>query len=237
MKCNYTYRHYEEIIEVAKREGFQFSSFLERPDNQKRIYMRHDIDISIGNALAIAEIEKNNQVKSSFFIQLNSYFYNIFEDDNLQIIRRITSLGHYLGIHFDMEAILYKTEVKLEEQIRWQYDLLQEFFPLQKVVSFHHPSSKVLNNEIDCGDFVSTYSPEFQQMYVSDSNGRWKGDCPCKLLKDANFKNIQILVHPFWWNEEESWGFKDLYQRFSKSREDKLHRDFKASCKIYREIL
>ncbi|PQP33486.1 hypothetical protein C6A37_12670, partial [Desulfobacteraceae bacterium SEEP-SAG9] len=91
------------------------------------------------------------------------------------------------------------------------------YFPVKKVVSFHHPSPKVLAKEIGKRGFISTYSPEFLQRYVSDSNGSWKGDCPCKLLKDTNLKSIQILTHPFWWNKEEL-DFEKLYQRFSEGR-------------------
>ena len=80
MKCDFTYRHYSEILQMGRGEGYQFSSFLETSDRGKRIYLRHDIDISIENSLKIATIEKENEVIATFFLQMNSPFYNIFED-------------------------------------------------------------------------------------------------------------------------------------------------------------
>jgi hypothetical protein len=237
MNCNFSYRHYEEIIAVAKQAAFQFSAFLEKPDTKKRIYMRHDVDISIRNARHIAEIEKNNRVTSTFFIQLNSPFYNIFADDNLRLIREIAVLGHHIGIHFDMPVIPCQRELKLEEQICRQYVFLRGFIPLQKVVSFHHPSSRVPNNEVDCGDFVNAYSLQFRQKYISDSNGGWKEGCPCHILEEAGLKDVQILTHPFWWHREESGGFMNLYQRFLDSNEEKMRRDFRRTCRVFREIL
>ena len=236
MKCDFSYQHYEEILRIAKAEGFQFSSFLEKPGTARRIYMRHDIDISLENALTLATIEKDNQVTSTYFIQLNSHFYNIFESDCFEIIRRIASLGHQIGIHFDLQSAFYQDEAKLEAQIDQQYTLLNEFFPISKTVSFHHPSPEVLDNEIDVGDFVNTYSPEFLQRYISDSNGSWKEECACQVLKDAKSKSIQILTHPFWWNEEQR-SFGELFHRFSDGTIEKLRRDLKETCKIFREIL
>jgi hypothetical protein len=237
MKCNFTYRHYEEILKIAKGEAFEFSSFSLEPDSRKRIYLRHDIDISIRNALDIAEIEKNNQVASTFFIQLNSPFYNIFEEGSLEIIRGIISLGHYIGIHFDIQLIPDHNALNLEEPIYRQYAFLRDFFPLQKVVSFHHPSQKVLNSEIDCGAFVNTYSPQFRQRYLSDSNGSWKEGCPCRILKEAGLENVQILTHPFWWNRDEPGGLSNRYLRFLASNEEKMRRDFRRTCHGFREIL
>jgi hypothetical protein len=237
MKCNFTYRHYEEILKIAKEEAFEFSSFSQEPDTKKRIYLRHDIDISIKSALDIAEIEKNHQVASTFFIQLNSPFYNIFEEDNLEIIRGIASLGHHIGIHFDMQLIPDHNALNLEEPIYRQYAFLRDFFPLQKVISFHHPSPKVLNNEIHCGAFVNAYSPQFRQRYLSDSNGRWKEGCPCRILKEANLEKVQILTHPFWWGRDEMGEPSNQYQNFLDSNEEKMRRDFRRTCRCFREIL
>ena len=49
-KCDFTLRHYENILKSAKRKGFKFAFFIERNPSQKTIYLRHDIDVFLENA-------------------------------------------------------------------------------------------------------------------------------------------------------------------------------------------
>lgn len=52
-------------------------------------------------ALDMAKIENELDVRTTYFFQIHSEFYNIFERYFSDILKEIQSLGHYIGLHFD----------------------------------------------------------------------------------------------------------------------------------------
>jgi len=190
-KCDFSFEHYEEILKLAKRK-YKFSSFLERPDNEvNRIYLRHDIDLILDKALLLAKIEHKNKAMATYFLQIDSPFYNPFTKENLEIIKEIRSLKHYVGLHFN-EKVCQFTSRKGEGEINAQFDIFQTFFPMVKVVSFHRPSKEILNRKLNLRGIVSTYEPDFFQKvkYFSDSGGDWREGCPCEILAHGKYFNI-----------------------------------------------
>ena len=204
MNCEFSFNHYEEILKLAKKE-YKFSDFLTLPDlKTKRIYLRHDVDISLDRALILAKIENKNNVVSTFLIQISTPFYNPFDEKNVKIIKEIKKLGHYVGLHYNGPVDL--SDFKLEKNIELQLDMLSSFFQIDKVVSFHQPSKKLFNKKFK--NFISTYEPNFYKnkniKYISDSKGGWREGCACKFIAENSDKyyNLQILTHPIWWDKE-----------------------------------
>lgn len=49
----------------------------------------------------MARIEHDLRIRSIYFILFTSVFYNIFDRENIRIIRAISKLGHEIGLHYD----------------------------------------------------------------------------------------------------------------------------------------
>jgi len=230
MKCNFSLEHYKEILDLAKSQGYAFSDFFDK-GKEGIIYLRHDIDIALDKAVLLARIEKEKGARATYFVQLDSAFYNPFEKESLSIIKEISCLGHDIGLHFNPLHFNLKKSQKIEEQI----SLCSKFFPIKKVVSFHKAGSvgNILCKETK--DFVSTYSPYFfnQVKYISDSKGNWKQGCVCNFLKPESFSKIQLLTHPIWWGS----GFNaptDILNDYLKDRQKHLKEYLLKNIKTYK---
>ena len=201
-KCDFGFRHYREILNLFKKGGYKFCFFGEKPDQKvKRVYLRHDVDFSLEKALQLAKIENRARVRSTYFIRLSAPFYNIFDPVNLEIIKEINNLGHRIGLHYEGDTT---NKMTIEREVSRQIQILQSYFKVENVVSFHRPSKFVLGKKF--GKFVSTYQSEFFKKikYLSDSKGSWREGCICQWLKsDSPPKNLQVLLHSIWWGRKE----------------------------------
>ena len=214
-KCNFTLKHYKEIISLAKKKGYVFSDFFKKPTSRKRIYMRHDLDISLDSALRMAETENREGIKSTYFILIDSPYYNIFDEKCKKTIKRIRRLGHDIGIHYNWESGSVK---KIEKEVAKQYKFLTSMaYPIKKIVSFHRPSKKMLGQTFS--QFSSTYEPDFfiKTKYISDSNRMWREGCLCQFLTKSSCQNLQVLIHPIWWNEKDL-SYVGIYQKLKKQK-------------------
>ncbi len=226
-KCDFTFRHYEEILKTAKQKGFKFT-FFSKKSFKKTIYLRHDIDVSLENALKIAEIEKKYKVHSTFFIRTHTLFYNPISPDSLKMIKKIINLGHKIGLHYD--GVIKKG---LEKMIQKEFSYLQNYFPISKVVSFHHPSPKVFGLEMK--NFINTYNSYFFKEcdYISDSNRDLKKGCIKEFIEKTESNRIQVLTHPIWWNEK-NLNLKQIYRNFLKIKEKEIVEELKSTIKRYK---
>ncbi len=234
-KCDFTFRHYENILKSAKRRGFKFAFFTERNPSQKVIYLRHDIDVSFKKALKIAEIEKRNKVHSTFFIRIHSIFYNTFSLNSIEMIRKISELGHAIGLHYDGEI----NRGKINDLVSREYYFLKNFIPqITMVVSFHHSPLKV--RDLELNKFINTYNNYFfkECQYISDSNRKLKEE-PIKIIEDMSFKKIQILTHPIWWNKKTlspKQNMKQIHYDLLKYRKEELEKGLKINIKCFKKF-
>ncbi len=203
MKSSFTYKNYKKVLKKAQNLGFKFTKFSKKSDVKgKNILLRHDVDLSLEKALEMAKLESKLGIISTFFIRVNSTFYNIFEERNHYIVTQILLLGHNLGLHFD--PLMYKNfNLSINEGIKNDIKILQFYFKIKiEVVSQHRPFllGKQTNKFIEnYSAYSSFYMKKFK--YISDSCQNWREfDLEVALQK---FDKIQVLIHPEWWGDKE----------------------------------
>lgn len=205
MGCSFTLQHYCEILEIAKKNGYIFLGFHDpRPFcGQRVIYLRHDIDICLEEAVEMARTEAEMGISATYFVLANSPVYNPLAEESLKLVRYIQQLGHWVGLHIDPVLLSTDDIVQFEEQVIGFIQFFREWLDIVPVVSFHRPSSVVLGKDFRA--FVSTYSPRFFKAikYISDSRGTWREGCPCQRLSKRAHEAMQILIHPIWWKITE----------------------------------
>jgi len=235
LKCNFSFKHYQEILELFKERGYKFCFFSENPDlKSKKIYLRHDIEISLNKALQLAQIENQNKVYSTYFVQVSNFLYNPFNKRHAEIIRKINGLGHQIGLHFwdDYDRL---NEKEISKEVARQLQVLRAYFNVKNVVSFHRPTDKLFNKKFN--SFISTYEIKFFKKikYLSESNAIWREGCVCKWLNDAHCpSNLQLLIHPLWWGKGEKDQNKHLYNLFRKGIK-RLDESLANNFKIYKK--
>ena len=139
---NLTLENYIKLLKIAK-ENFRFIKFDEKFDiNEKVILWRHDVDFSPQKAFVMAEQEFELGIKSYYFFQVNSLYYNVLEPQNLKLINKIHSMGHILGLHYDASTLDEKNIEALEKNLKFEISILQNIIADQiKIFSFHNPTT------------------------------------------------------------------------------------------------
>lgn len=234
MECDFSFKHYNEIIMLIKESGYK-SGFLKEEINGKRIIIRHDIDLDLDTALEMAKMESSSKMVGCYFIWINSPFYNIFETRYTKIINEIISLGHEVGLHFDEAAHDCKNINEMLVCIENECKILSEHFNIDiESVSFHRPSEIVLNSDLKLGKYINTYSQKFfkQYKYISDSKGLWKDECICNILSNIDNEKIQFLTHAIWW-KEKNLNNQDRLKEFLEYKLKKMNVDISENIKSY----
>ena len=107
---------------------------------------------------------------------------------------------------------------------------------IKKLVSFHRSPKEFLGKKIK--GFVSACEPRFFQeiKYVSESNNFWREGCVCQILKEKKFPQIQILVHPIWWQNSFNNStdlLNDYLKKYPEERQEELRDYLRKNIKSY----
>lgn len=217
-EIEFTLKWYRKFLRKIQDAGFAFRTFQER--DKDGVFLRHDIDLSIGDALEIARIESNLGVESTYFFLLTSPMYNPFQATHKKRINEIFSLGHDIGLHFSTHQYWSKSEIPsasaIAERVQDEMTALDSVLDIDvaSTISFHIPPDWVLNREF--AEFQSTYEPAlFSDIgYVADSGQRWRRDPPTLNSFPDSF---QILTHPGLWSEDDASFEQRIEQAVSDS--------------------
>lgn len=233
-----TYKNYKNLVETLK-EDYTFTCFskikFSNEPIEKKVLLRHDVDLSLEKALEMAEIEYELGIPATYFLFLRSPFYNIFSGNEGKIIRKIIELQHYIGLHFDFAKYENLTISQMSYQIKREIDFLQDFYSIKlDSVSFHRPLSMEFFSRLELSNYPHSYEPVFVNnfKYFTDSRAIWKYGHPLESKEYLEKKNLHILIHPIWWNEEPTSDISCI-NNFSNTRDRKFEGDLYAELKSF----
>ena len=187
MSCDFSLEHYGGLLRSARSGGYEFTGFDRAPEPGELI-LRHDVDLSLDAALAVAELEAREDAWSTWFLMTRSVFYNLASKEGTAAIERLRALGHRVAHHAVWPDV----------------DLDERFDP---VVAWHNPDPGYMQAEIPGA--VNVMEPRFfdPEHYRSDSNQHWRHGCPHEELAAGSFEWLQLLTHP------EIWAFPGATMR------------------------
>jgi hypothetical protein len=177
MTCGFDFGHYRELLDAARAGGYRFA-FFERDPAPGDLLLRHDVDLSLEAAVALAELEAEEEASATYFLMTQSVFYNLASPPGERAVERIRELGHRIGLH----AV-------------WPRAELDDRF--EPVVAWHNPDPPYMRAPIDGA--VNVMEERFSANYRSDSNQRWRSGCPHEELRAGRFEWLQLLTHPEIW--------------------------------------
>jgi hypothetical protein len=203
MSEDFTVDRYANILKVAKTK-YRFATFEDCHGEGPTALWRHDVDFSPQRALALAKIEADAGVVATYFFQLSSRFYNVFEPEISSIVRQIGLLGHAIGLHFETETAGHSVVKDLEKRLVFESNVL-EHLANTKVSSFslHNPTTMSgfsMDKFEYCGLFNASHPGLREEFtYCSDSNGVWRFRPLYDMIKDEQIVKLYALTHPEWW--------------------------------------
>lgn len=196
----YNLTNYKALLKLLLREGYSEKLFTESFSSEKHLFLRHDIDICLEKAVQMATCENEVGVRATYFVLLDTDFYNIFSSQCRKILSEIQLLGHKIGLHFDRTSLnsAHDIEARVAQECSILEDVIQD--PVH-VVAPHRPSQSFLGNPKKICGRVHPYQPRFFSdiQYVSDSLGGWTRDHPTNCAAFRSKKTMQILTHPYIW--------------------------------------
>ena len=208
--CDFSLAHYRDLLRAAKEGGYRFAGF-DRAPREGDLILRHDVDLSLDGALAVAELEAEEDAWSTWFLMTRSVFYNLASAEGERAIARLRELGHRVAHHAVWPNV----------------DLDDRFDP---VVAWHNPDPEYMEQPIP-GAVNVMAAPFFdRERYRSDSNQHWRNGCPHDDLHEHRFEWLQLLTHPEIWAFEgttmretmESMLVADRAARFEHLRADRI---------------
>ncbi len=230
--------NYKGILEKLIQQGYQFIGFDYEIINSgtKFVLWRHDVDHSLNRAYRLAEIEEEFGIKATYFIHIQSGFYNVFEPDQYEILCRIIDKGHTVGLHFDHGFYTKSRHLINNDEIEKcaiiEKEMLEKYFNIKiNAVSFHNPeASNVLNlKQGYYAGMVNAYSKIIGDKckYCSDSNGYWRYDRLLDVIEN-DYDRLHILTHPVWWVPYEM----SPYERIKRCTDGRRNSVIKRYCDI-----
>ena len=205
---DFTESAYRECLKLAKYR-YTFINFHQLQKPGRVCLWRHDVDTSPQRGLALARIEKEEGIQSTFFFLLHSDRYNTLDYQVREVIRNIQALGHEIGLHFD--PMYYGGDISnrenMEKWMTYERDILSEVSgqPV-RVFSFHNPS---VNGLVEIGHehmggMVNAFSTSIQKnfSYCSDSFCYWRYRRLMDVLQDETIQKLHVLTHPVCWTPE-----------------------------------
>jgi hypothetical protein len=213
----FTYQEYEALLLKLKSDHIFlcFSDFRKKVRLKRYLILRHDIDFSLSYAMKMAHLESAIGIKATYFLLLSSKNYNLFSKSDCSIPKKLISLGHEVGLHYDPKVMEERNPTDLTSQIYYETRILSEISrkPI-KSIAMHNPSLYGKDPFADDKNFINAYGPQFTKEipYFSDSCGAWR-DSTYIVFNQSPFPDkLQLLIHPIFWSEENG----DRWDRLTK---------------------
>ena len=124
---DFTLKNYHRLIRLSKEKGFQFIFHKDEfVPERKDIIWRHDVEFEPDIALKMAKIEQEEGTQATYFFQLHSPYYNLFDAHYSKVFHQIYEMGHHVGLHFDCRYWGINDEKQLDEYIALDKSYLEK---------------------------------------------------------------------------------------------------------------
>ena len=204
---DFTICNYRHLIQIAKAQGFNYifhkDTFVA---DRKDLIWRHDVEFEPDIALKMAQIEAEEGVKTTYFFQVHSPYYNLFDPHYTEVFNEIKALGHCCGLHFDSHYFGISDEKQLNDYISLDKEYLEKVLKTEiDTFSFHNTTPFTQSClEYRYGGLINVYASYFKERYnyCGDSLGYWRFERLEDVLKDPKVQHLQVLTHDANWSED-----------------------------------
>lgn len=202
--CDISAAHYRQIIQSAVSHGYRVQSLAEYHEARHSpvVIVRHDVDVSLKHAIAMAKIERELGATSTYFIRIHAEGYNPFTRESYDRLCWLLAEGFELGLHHEIG--IFPLEGAPHEQLARELSVLEAVIgrPVRSI-AMHLPKRgrfPLSDNDLRANGIHYEAGAEiFNEgaTFISDSNRTLKPTCPCTLLGKVD--KLYAQIHPIWW--------------------------------------
>ena len=202
----FTIKGYANLINRIVNNGFEINPISALPGKRDNsVYLRHDVDISVSLVLDIAELESALGISSTYFILLTG-IYNPFHEESVFAIKKLKSLGHEIGLHYDLKN-WPSNEKDSNNKLKEELAILESIADSKiAAIVMHEPFRGTEDFFAKDMSELSYINPTYYQKtdrnlcYVSDSCRAWRDDSLLKFI-DRKMPQTRLMLntHPELW--------------------------------------
>lgn len=193
---------YASLISRLRNAGYHFApaGSMGSADSSQTFYLRHDVDLHLLHVDRMAELEAELGVSATYYVALTQP-YNVMSSENVAIIRRLVSLGHELGLHYDL--VCYPTDPDAAlERLAWEVSVLERVGDTAvRSICMHQPQTGLENMFAIGGRWLNPHDPRLAKglLYVSDSCRGWRDESLLRCFGDDPPARVMLNTHPEVW--------------------------------------
>lgn len=199
---DFTLKSYVKLLKYLN-QIYVIAPFCEIPNKDTPyLILRHDIDISLPAALKMAQIERDLNIKSTYFVLFSCKFYNVLEGDNVDILKQISKLGHEIGLHY------YPAQYRLYNQnpmktLEIEIQLLEHLLG-KKIYSIARHGPWDRDPFAATRKYINANHPYLRaDLFIHESDRAWVTLRGLSVLLNSPPKRVQLLIHPENWQEDK----------------------------------
>mgnify|MGYP001610119665 CR=1 FL=1 len=159
--------------------------------------IRHDVDITPWAALAMARLEHEEGVTTTYYFRLHAPFYNLCAPEIMALVQEVAALGHEVGLHHEPGFFLARG-LDPVEGTRRDIRAFEELVGFRThTIAQHQPAQGPVLGCIS-PDHPCAYQPALVRdiPYFGDSGFHWREGCVCTKL---HHRRLHTLIHPHSW--------------------------------------
>jgi hypothetical protein len=178
---DFTVQKYQSLLLSMIDAGYEFQTYNDftlQPKN-KVIVLRHDVDLKPENSLSFAEIQAKLGIKGVY------YFRAVKESWDETIIKKISSLGHEIGYHYENITTTNGDLYLAFNDFTKNLERLRKLAPVSTICMHGSPMSKYdskdlwkTNNYKELGIIAEPYfDTDFNSVfYLTDTGRTWNSE-------------------------------------------------------------
>ncbi len=175
---------YADLLDAILAGPYRLRGFDGGDAVEGMLFLRHDVDLSLEAAVAMAEMEHVRGIRATYLLMTRSNFYNLAAPAGLAAYARLRELGHWVGHH----ALHPHADPTIDPGF-------------DRVLAWHNPDPAYMADAVP--GWVNVMEPrftgDFHWTYRSDSNQTWRRGDPTEELATGRFPWLQLLIHPVLW--------------------------------------
>ena len=260
---DFTLKKYSKLLDAFNDYGYEivtFSEYLKGQVGEKFVIMRHDVDELANNALRMAQIEKNKDIKATYFFRI------VKQSNKPKVIRQIAAMGHEIGYHYEDLSSAEGNFERAIDSFSKNLKYFRNYYPVQTTCMHGSSTSKYDNRTLwkryrleDYGLIGEPYlSVDFDKVfYMTDTGYAWDGgkyatrdvvenkfsltfhstDEIIASIKAGNFpKQSMILAHTLWTDSISEWSYLHL-REFVRNNIKRLAMNNKLVATLYKKLV
>ncbi len=131
---------YASLIQEFRSREYQEVDFTAAEPDRRHLVLRHDVDMCLDRAAAMATVEAELGVSASYFLLVDTEMYNVGSRHARNLVGEILRHGHKIGLHFDGSGVPEGDVDALHKEVRLECEILEQHIGYAvTVVTFHRP--------------------------------------------------------------------------------------------------